>query len=269
MATETGGPDSPTDQGDDFVDADEELEPGSERQGFLSRTREKLSNAKSSYAEWHKVDEDKRNEGEGVAGTNFSRRGVLAGAAQLGVAGFIASEATDGDSWNIDWNSNGGAAGTGTGPSGEGVAPPAGNETDGTPTENASGAADGDTYAFETEQALIEDTGLCYPGESGKYMGAIDASEVEMTLEEGDYMGDDPSGALNAEEVSMDLEDITVSQGLYAVDVDRKQGNDGDYDLFVQLVGQEEGGLYLTQSGADKVSNMEFEETFAGYHECN
>ena len=78
-------------------------------------------------------------------------------------------------------------------------------------------------------------------------------------------MGDDPTGALSAEEVSMDLSDITPHQGLYAVDVDRKQGNDGDYDMFVQLVGEEDGGLYVTREGAQEIGEMQFEEVFEGY----
>jgi|GEM_PF-420473 hypothetical protein len=262
MSTETGGPgDTPEDE---YVDIDEELEPDSEKQGFLSRTRQKLGNAKDKYVGWHTVDQPKQD--KGVAGTNISRRGFVAGAAQVGVAGYAVAEATDGDGWDVDLNSNGAGA-----PEGGGVSPPPGEEGNQTDTgdQAAGGIENGQEYAFETEQELIESTGICYPGESDAYIGAIDASEVEDTLEETGYNGNDPSGALNAEEVDMSLDDITANQGLYAVDVDRKQGNDGDYDMFVQLVGEEDGGLYVTREGAQQVSDMEFEEAFEGYHECS
>jgi len=264
MAHDTGEPgDVSSTEEDEYVDVDEELEPETEEQGFLSRTRQKLSNTKDKYVGWHTVDQPKQD--KGVAGTNISRRGFATGVAQAAVGTFAVLEATDGDGYDVDWNDNGGEA-----PAGGGVSPPPGegNETDGQGTPGA-GAGGGQQYAFETEQELMESTGLCYPGDSDSYIGAIDASEVESTLGESGYMGNDPSGALNAEEVSMGLDDITENQGLYAVDVDRKQGNDGDYDLFVQLVGQEDGGLYVTKEGAQQVSDMEFEEVFDGYQSCN
>lgn len=281
MAHDTGGPeDTPTESEDEFVDIDEELESGSERKGFGTRIRETLGNAKDKYVGWHTVDTPKQD--QGVAGTTISRRGFVAGAAQVGLAGYAVSEATDGDGWDVDFNSTGAGGGS---PAGGGVAPPSsGNETaTDTPTPGAAnetetatptatpepGIENGQEYAFETEEELIETTGLCYPGETDAYIGAVDAEEVEDALEEGGYTGDDPSGALNAEEVDMDLDDITEHQGLYAVDVDRKQGNDGDYDLFVQLVGEEDGGLYVTREGAQQVSDMEFEEVFEGYQECS
>lgn len=182
-----------------------------------------------------------------------------AGAAQAAVGTFAVLEATDGDGCNVDFNNNGGEA------PGGGVSP---SEEDQTPADGAA-IENGQQYAFETEQELMESTGLSYPGESDAYIGAVDASEVDNMLDESGYMGTDPSGALNAEEVSMGLDDITAHQGLYAVDVDRKQGNDGDYDMFVQLVGEEDGGLYVTRKGAQQVSDMEFEEVFEGYQESN
>lgn len=268
MAHDTGEPGDTSSTEDEYVDVDEELEPDTgEKQGFLSRTRQKLGNTKDKYIGWHTVDEPKHD--KGVAGTNISRRGFVAGAAEAAVGVYALAEATDGDGWDVDWNANGA---DGEAPAGGGVTPPPGegNETDGTQTPSGgAGLQNGEQYAFETEQELIESTGLCYPGESGAYIGAIDASEVEDALDESGYMGNDPSGALNAEEVNMGLDDITPHQGLYAVDVDRKQGNDGDYDMFVQLVGEEDGGLYVTREGAQEVSDLEFEEVFEGYHECN
>jgi hypothetical protein len=122
-------------------------------------------------------------------------------------------------------------------------------------------------YAFETEQELIDETGFSYPGESDAYIGAIDANEVEETLEEEHIDGKNKTGALSFEEIHKGLDDITAHQGLYAVDVDIRHGNNGDYDLFVQLVGEEDGGLYVTREGAQQVSDMEFKEIFEGYEE--
>lgn len=262
MSHETGGPGDTPDEGEeDYADIDQELEPGSEREGLGTRVRQRLGNAKERYIDWHTVEEEKVD--QGVAGSNISRRGFLAGAAQVGVGAFALAEATDGDGYAVNWSS-----GAADGPAAGGVAPPPGNETE-TPEGEAAGVPKDEQYAWETEEELIDNTGLCYPGEPDAYIGAISAVEVEDALEESDYMGSDPTGALNVDEVDMTLRDITANQNLYAVDVDRKQGNDGDYDLFVQLVGQEDGGLYLTRGGAQKITNMEFEETFDGYHECN
>lgn len=255
MSHETGGAgDEPVD--DDYVDIDEDLEPDSEEEGLGTRVRQKLGNAKDKYFDFHTVEQPKQD--QGVAGTNISRRGFAAGAAQVAVGAYAVTEATDGDGWDVDWNSNG--AGTGGAPAGGGVGPS--DDTDGS---QAGAGTSGQQYAWETEEELIDETGLNYPGEAGAYLGAVDASEVESTLDESGYTGDDPTGALNAEEVSMSLDDITPHQGLYAVDVDRKEGNDGDYDMFVQLVGEEDGGLYVTREGAQEIGDMQFEEVFEGY----
>lgn len=255
MAHDTGPGETP-DESEEYVDVDQELEPDSEKEGLGTRVRQKLGNTKDKYFGWHTVDQPKQD--QGVAGTNISRRGFVAGLAQLGVAGYAVTEATDGDGQAIDWSS-GEETAAGGGPQ---PAPAPENETEG---QEEPVAATGQQYAFETEQALIEETGLNYPGESDAYIGAVDASEIESALDEGGYNGDDPTGALSAEEVSMDLDDITAHQGLYAVDVDRKQGNDSDYDMFVQLVGEEDGGLYVTRDGAQEIGDMEFEEVFDGY----
>lgn len=257
MATEENEPGLPGETADEeYVDVEEDLEPG-EEEGFTTRVREKLGEAKEKYVDWHTIDEPKQD--QGVAATNLNRRGVLSGIAQLGAAGFIAAEATDGDGLAVDWSSGEGGNGF-QGPAGGGETPAGGG---------AAPAGDSQNYAFETEQELIDETGFCFPGEADTYIGAIDASEVENTLEESGYTGSDPSGALTQEEVDMGLGDITPHQGLYAVDVDRRQGSDGDYDMFVQLVGEEDGGLYVTKEGAQEVSDMQFEEVFEGYQECN
>ena len=267
MATETGdgpgeGPTGSTE--DEFVEVEDDLEP--ESQGVFSSIRSSLGSAKDSYVDWHttNAEEEADSWGEKRAAGTINRRGFLSGAAQLGAGAFLALEATDNDGWGVNLSEGQQPAGGGATP------PPAGNETDEDQEAAATGAIDNpEQYAFETEQELIEETGFCYPQEADVYIGAVDASEVEDALDESGYNGDDPTGALNVDEVEMDLDDITAHQGLYAVDVDRKQGNDGDYDLFVQLVGQEDGGTYLTREGATEVSDMEFEEVFEGYHECN
>lgn len=89
MAHDTGGPgDVPSTEEDEYVDVDEELEPDStERQGFISRTREKLGEAKDKYVGWHTVDEPKHD--KGLAGSNISRRGFVAGRSCTGSSRYI------------------------------------------------------------------------------------------------------------------------------------------------------------------------------------
>lgn len=273
----------PTDPSDDPVDTgpEDELEPTEEEftdidedeleeiesredEGFLASASQTLSNVKEKYVDFHTADPQSDDWGDQPALGSVSRRGVISGAAQLGVAGFLVAEATDDDGYAVDWSP------------GEEERPPVGggapaNQTETTPTDD-SVAVDIENptqYAFETEQELIDETGFCYPGESDTYIGAIDAGTIEEAFNENSYNGEDPTGALSFDEVEMTLDDITPHQDMYAVDVDRKQGNDGDYDLFVQLVGEEDGGMYVTRQGAAQVSEMEFEEVFEGYHECN
>ncbi len=237
-----------TQQEQDIVDMDEEVEDVREDQGYLDRARESVSN-------WFRPNrESDKWRSQPVNDTEISRRAAITGAAgALAVGGYGLAEATDGDGDDIDWNSNGGAAG-GAGPVG--------------------GAAAGDIsepnqYAFDSEEELMEETEFCYPGESGAYIAAIDADTVEEELDESMIDGEDPTGALEYEEIQQGLDDITPNQGLYAIDVDRREGNSGEYGLFVQLVGQEDGGTYVTREGATELDDIEIEEAFEGYQECN
>ncbi len=244
----------------------EEIEGREESDGLYARTKRRIGNVREKY---FTADPDSENWGDQPVFGNTSRRGVLTGIGGLAAGAFALSEATDRDGWAIDLEPGefeeqppiGGGA-----PEDEGAQ----NGTDGeTPAAAAVDISNPEQYAFETEQELIDETGFCYPGEADVYIGAVDASEVQEMFDEGSFNGDDPTGALSFEEVEMELSDITAHQNMYAVDVDRKQGNNGDYDLFVQLVGEEDGGMYVTRKGAAQVSNLDFEEVFEGYHVCN
>lgn len=246
----------PAKQEQDIVDMDQEVDEIREDEGYLSRAKQGLSN-------WFRPDNESEDWGDQQVGeTDLSRRGFLTGTAgslaALGAGGYAVAEATDGDGADIDWNSNGDGA-------------PAGGAA---PGDSNGGALAGDIedssqYAFSSEEELMENTDFCYPGSANTYIAAIDADTVEEELDEGMVNGDDPTGALSYEEIQQGLEDITPHQGMYAVDVDRKAGNNGDYGLFVQLVGEEDGGTYVTREGAMAVDDIEVEEAFEGYQQCN
>ncbi len=238
----------PATQQDDIVGIDEEMGEQEER-GYLDRARHGLS-------EWFRPDRESSEWGDQPVGqTNISKRGFatgVAGLAAAGVGGYGVAEATDGDGADIDWNSKGGA----------GPTPP----TDG---DGGAGISEPNEYAFDSEEELMENTDFCFPGSADTYIAAIDADTVEEELDEGMLNGNDPTGALSYEEIQTGLDDITPNQGMYAIDVDRKSGNDGDYGLFVQLVGQEDGGAYVTREGAMEIDDIEIEEAFEGYQICN
>jgi len=61
------------------------------------------------------------------------------------------------------------------------------------------------------------------------------------------------------------LENITANRELYAIDVDRRVDDKDSSYFFPQLVGQEDGGVYVTRKGAVKLSEIEPEEAFEGY----
>ena len=105
-------------------DVESSLEPEGEGGGL----RETLGNLKDRYVDFHTVDEESENWSDEPALGSISRRGFLAGTAEVAAVGYGISEATDGDGWNVDWSiGNSQGAGGGVGPIGGGGN---GNETD-------------------------------------------------------------------------------------------------------------------------------------------
>jgi len=116
-------------------------------------------------------------------------------------------------------------------------------------------------YSWENQENLHEKTGFCYIGEGDEYLGSLDAEDIESALEEGHFNGSDPNEALTKEELQMNLDDVTPVDGLYAVDVDEKSGDEDQF--YVQLVGEEDGGLYITRQGAYEISGLEWEDIWS------
>ncbi|WP_414836740.1 hypothetical protein [Candidatus Nanohalococcus occultus] len=89
-------------------DVERSLEAVSEEERLS--IRERLSNIKDSYVNFHKVtDEDKETDFEEAdflnkpAAGDLSRRGFLSLVGQTAVVGYAAAEALDGDGYAIDW----------------------------------------------------------------------------------------------------------------------------------------------------------------------
>ena len=118
-------------------------------------------------------------------------------------------------------------------------------------------------FGWDSEESLKEATGYCYPGEKGGYLGALDLEEVESALEEEHLSGEDPNNALNDGELIGALDPLKPVEGLYAVDVDARNGDELKY--YVQLVGEQDGGVYLNRQGAYEISQLEWIEVF---NEC-
>lgn len=116
-------------------------------------------------------------------------------------------------------------------------------------------------FNWETRDSLEETTGFCYI-EDG-YLGAINAEDVESALEEEHLYGEDPNNALNDGELIGAVEPLTPVNGNYAIDVDARHGD--DINFYVQLIGEQDGGVYLNRQGAYEVSELEWEEVF---NEC-
>jgi len=123
-------------EGGGMEDVDSSLEPEESSGGFMSSIASGLSSAKDKYVDFHTVDEDAERWGDQSAAGNLSRRGFLAGTAEVAAVGYGITEATDGDGSAIDLSRGEEPAiggGPATGPAGE-------NET-------ANGAEDStDTY---------------------------------------------------------------------------------------------------------------------------
>lgn len=117
-------------------------------------------------------------------------------------------------------------------------------------------------FGWETEDSLKETTGFCY-AEEGEYLGAMDADKIESTLEEKHLSGNDPNNALNDGELIGAVDPLTPVQGTYAIDVDGRHGD--QVEFYVQLVGEQDGGVYLNRQGAYEVSELEWAEVF---NEC-
>jgi hypothetical protein len=111
------------------------------------------------------------------------------------------------------------------------------------------------------EDSLTETTGFCYLEEG--YLGAMDADEVEAALEEEHLYGEDPNNALNDGEMIGSVDPLKPVGGAYAVDVDARHGDEIQY--YVQLVGEQDGGVYLNRQGAYELSELEWQEVF---NEC-
>lgn len=119
-------------------------------------------------------------------------------------------------------------------------------------------------YSWENESNLLEETGFCYADSGNEgYLGALDAAEVEAVLSDEHLSGEDPNGALNDGEFIGGLDDLDAVDGTYAVDVDVRSGEEDH--LYVQLVGEQNGGLYTTRQGAYQLSELEWEEQ---WNEC-
>lgn len=265
MSNDPNGADDNTDviedieEDEEFRDVEADLEEAEIEAEAETSYREKAGEYWDSFKGfWTSDPEDERwSKKPAVGDTRLNRRGFITGAALVGAGAYGAFALDDDD-----------------GAVGGGEVPPEVGERDGNGNGNGA-AADierAGEYAWETEQALLDATGLCYaqPNEefNENYLGAVDADQVEELLSEEQVNGRNPTGALSVEEVDQDLGDITPHQGLYVIDIDRKQGNDGDHDYFVQLVGQEDGGTYVTRGGAMEVSDLPFEEIFE-YTQCN
>jgi hypothetical protein len=113
MATEEGS--------GGMEDVEESLEPQRQQEG--GNIWDKLSDIKESYVGFHRVDEESEKWGDQQVAGNLSRRGFVAGAAQVAAGAYAFTEATDNDGWNVDWSDGqatpAGAPATGTGGQGQ------------------------------------------------------------------------------------------------------------------------------------------------------
>lgn len=137
------------------------------------------------------------------------------------------------------------------------LSPPAETTTRSDTTQGSS-LENPNNYGWTSQEDLYSTTGFCYLEDPEAYLGTMDGSQVEEALEEGMAHGKDPNGALTEEQINMDLEDVTSIDGLYAVDIDMKSAEEDEF--YVQLVGEEDGGLYVTKEGAYELSELEFED---------
>lgn len=131
-------------------------------------------------------------------------------------------------------------------------------ETEQTATNSSFEVENPNNFGWKTQDSLEETTGFCYLEED--YLGALDADEVESTINEEYLSGGDPNNALNDGELIGSLDPLDPVEGLYAVDVDARNGDEVQY--YVQLVGKQDGGVYLNRQGAYEISELEWSEIF-------
>lgn len=132
-------------------------------------------------------------------------------------------------------------------------------EQETTTQENGFEVEDPNYFNWETRDSLEETTGFCYIEDD--YLGAMEADEIESALDEEHLYGEDPNNALNDGELIGAVEPLKPVNGSYAIDVDARHGD--EINFYVQLVGEQDGGVYLNRQGAYEVSELEWEEVFS------
>jgi hypothetical protein len=132
-------------------------------------------------------------------------------------------------------------------------------ETEQTATNSSFEVENPNNFGWKSQDSLEETTGFCYLEED--YLGALDADEVESAINEEHLSGGDPNNALNDGELIGSLDPLDPVEGLYAVDVDARSGDEVQY--YVQLVGKQDGGVYLNRQGAYEISELEWSEIFS------
>lgn len=92
------------DEGGGMEDVESSLETGPEDEGggLLGSISGALSSAKDKYVDFHSVDEESDSWGDQQVAGGLSRRGFLAGTAQVAAGGYAISEATDNDGLAVD-----------------------------------------------------------------------------------------------------------------------------------------------------------------------
>jgi len=137
------------------------------------------------------------------------------------------------------------------------------SETEQTATATDTGfeVENPNNFNWETQDSLEETTDFCYV-EDG-YLGTLDAEEVESALEGEHLYGEDPNNALNDGELIGAVDPLKPVEGNYAIDVDARHGE--EIHFYVQLVGEQDGGVYLNRQGAYEVSELEWTEVL---NEC-
>jgi len=98
------------DEGGGMEDVELSLETGPEDEGggLLGSISGALSSAKDKYVDFHSVDEESESWGDQQVAGGLSRRGFLAGTAEVAAGGYVISEATDNDGFAVDLSAGNG-----------------------------------------------------------------------------------------------------------------------------------------------------------------